>query len=426
MKVIVLFLIYFLLFLLITFFVKKKEKYKLVIFLIILLSISFNPSLGKEQFLNNEYNIFRIHSGFIAIFACFLVLLNKKMITLGREWLFFVSFIIISLFDVVFRVSDYVSYLTIFHTYLSIFLLYLIFKSLNQININSILYAFNYLAIVNGILSVAQYITGKKLLIGNINESILYTEGLVIAKRAIGVAGTNNAAGTFAALLFGVVLYNVTKRKDLLSIISLILTLLAAILTLTRISYVAIIIEMVIFGILTINKNKKKIYEKVIFISFISPIVLVFLFYIRMIIYQKLFAERGNTTSSRFDQYERIFDNLFPDNLIFGIGSGQYKSYMLTQFNFRDIDIHSQYLNILVESGIIFFILFVILNFTLSIKIIKSNCDKHLKILTILIFVSNLLCANFNPNQYYYLNNIVYFMILFSIYFKSKLDQGKN
>ncbi|MCM3602230.1 O-antigen ligase family protein [Robertmurraya korlensis] len=422
MKVLILLILYLSLFFISAKYLKMKndEKDNLIILLTILFALSFNLSLGFEQFLDDEHSVGRVHSGFIAIVACFVIFFNKRMFQLRKEWIFILPLFIISLYDLFFRVDDYVRFLTITHTYISILLLYLIFKGIDKFDINRILNGFNYLAIFNGILSIAQYVTGKKLLLGNFNDSIIYTEGLVVTKRAVGLAGTNNSAGTFAALLVAVTLYNVAKRKDKLSIISLVLTLIAAILTLTRSAYGAILVELMIFIAVIIYKNRDKFYRYIKFVVIGTILVVLGLFFSRNLIYQKLFLERGDTTSSRFTQYERTFNNIVPDHFLFGIGSGQYRTYLLKHFSIRDIDIHSQYLNVLVESGFIIFVLFVILNLALVIKIVTSNCDWILKTITACIFIANLMCANFTPSQYYYLNNIIYFLIMFAIYFEAR------
>ncbi|PAD33575.1 hypothetical protein CHH56_19095, partial [Terribacillus saccharophilus] len=67
---------------------------------------------------------------------------------------------------------------------------------------------FNFISIFNSLLSLAQLVTKKKLLIGGFNDSILYTEGAIDSLRVTGIAGTNNAAGNFSALLVCITLFN--------------------------------------------------------------------------------------------------------------------------------------------------------------------------------------------------------------------------
>ncbi|WP_222848552.1 hypothetical protein, partial [Lactiplantibacillus plantarum] len=89
------------------------------------------------------------------------------------------------------------------------------------------------MAILNGVLSILQYITGKTLLIGNLSQSIVYTEGVTNVKRVVGLAGSNNAAGNLGVLLFCICLYNTVTQKNLFSLFSLGITTVFSLLTLT-------------------------------------------------------------------------------------------------------------------------------------------------------------------------------------------------
>lgn len=391
----------------------ESDKYKNIILLMILFIFTFNPSLGHEQYLMGELNPIRINTITVAIFSCLLVVINKMTFRTGKEILFFLPLLLIFIFDFIVRTEDYYKFFSITFTYLSIYFLFLIVKSIKYLPVEKILNAVTILALINALLSILQYVTGLRLLLGSFSGSILYTEGAEVAKRAIGLAGTNNSAGNFGALLFAVILYNFIKKKSLFNGTVLVLTTLASILTFTRIGYIAIIIQLIIFFLFSKAKTKMQSYIKIFMTCFAIPIIALIFYIFSDEIINKLFVERGNTQSSRFDQYSRVFDYIISNDIWFGIGTGQYRHYMYDQFSILDIDIHSQYLNVLAENGIFILILFVWFNIWIFFKALKNNSDPLLRILISSLFIGNLICANFNPNAHYYLVNVLYYLLMF-------------
>ena len=64
------------------------------------------------------------------------------------------------------------------------------------------------------------------------------------------------------------------------------------------------------------------------------------------------------------------------------------------------------------------FINFIVLNVSIFIKMIKRFKNYNLeRIFIISLFISNLICSNYNPNQYYLSNNVLYYLIVFVIAF---------
>jgi lysylphosphatidylglycerol synthetase-like protein (DUF2156 family) len=416
MKIVICFIIYFLLFLTSNFFLKKKEKYKNIIFLLFMFSFSFYLSIGVEYYIREDTIKTGIHSVFLAIIVCLIMVISRNVLKLGLELFFFIPLFIFLIIDYLTRTSDYSHYYSILFTYLSIFLIFLIFRSLPSIKIEPILTSVNYLAFINAILGIAQFITGKQLVIGHFNDSIEYTEGIVATNRAIGLAGTNNAAGNFGALLFGVVLYNYVNKHDKFSLLTLILTSIFSILTFTRIGYVGILLEFFIL----VAFNKKWSTKKIIVVIFQAVLGLFAIIMFSSKIINKLFIERGDTQEDRFLQFDIVKKYIINDHWLFGIGTGQYRDYLYKNYSIFGPDIHSQYLNVMAENGIFIFILFVLFNCWIIEKIISSNTGRLLKILGVALFIGNFVCSNFNPNQYYYLNNILYYLVMLTIAFYSK------
>ncbi|PAD33599.1 O-antigen ligase family protein, partial [Terribacillus saccharophilus] len=218
------------------------------------------------------------------------------------------------------------------------------------------------------------------------------------------------------------------KYKDKTSLIALIFNLLFSALTLTRIGYLGILIEFIVFLAFYWSKKRKDVLRRIIIYCFSVPIIGLVLLVSADYLINKLVTQRGDTQSSRFIQYERVFDYAMPNNWFTGIGTGQYQAYLKNNFFISDINIHSQYINTLAENGLIIFVLYVIFNFWLLIKIWRKQNDKLIRIFSLAFFIANLICSNFNPNQYYFVNNVLYYFVMFSLLFGqvSKEKESRN
>ncbi|MGZ0131897.1 O-antigen ligase family protein [Priestia megaterium] len=423
MKLVVTFMLYFLIFAIWNAGFVKKEKYKNLYLVFFLFLFSFYLSTPYYQInLDGSIQSASVHTVFIALILCLFFVADKSVLKPGKELILFIPLFLQALISVsYFKFSNIADVFGILNAYISIYLIVLIYRSIPNIDINKFLYSINYLALVNGILGIAQYITGKSLLIGSFNSSILYTEGAVDIKRVIGLAGANNAAGTFSAILFGVVLYNLLKKRNLFSLVALLITTLFAVLTFTRVGYVAIFAEILIFWLLYKPKKKRTQFMKIISFCFGLPIIAIVTSSFISGLINKLFTERGDTSSERFRQFQRAYDYVISNNWFSGVGIGQYKPYLLNHYRIADLPIHSQYLNVLAEQGVFILIVFVLFNFTIIYKILRNkHIDKDLKVLAVAIFSANFMCSNFNPNQFYYMNNVLYYIIMLGLYFYAK------
>ncbi|PGK87137.1 hypothetical protein CN911_30060, partial [Bacillus thuringiensis] len=70
--------------------------------------------------------------------------------------------------------------------------------------------------------------------------------------------------------------------------------------------------------------------------------------------YELLISDRGATGEHRFIQFKKVFE-ISKENLLVGIGAGQYVYKAYSHYGFNDIVVHSQFLNTLVEQGLISF-----------------------------------------------------------------------
>lgn len=321
--------------------------------------------------------------------------------------------------------------------YISIILIGSIYKNMGKYDVDKVMNFISYIAIGNGALAIVQFVLNKKLLPGMFNITLDYSAGgLPSVKRAVGFAITNNAAGNFSVILFAAVLYNYLNRKSKVNLLALVLTCIFSLLTFTRTGYLGIIIVLFVFTILYmkdgikekivgIKSDFKKIRSKYFNTKLkLYPIVTILLLsfcWIMYKLYDILVVKRGNTLWSRFDQYNRSFE-IFLQHPFIGIGAGQYKVFYYNHTNVVDIDIHSQYLNILVEQGIVIAILFFILNIYILYKGI-AKCEKKLqKTFLIAIFIGNFICSNVIPNQDYLINNFMYYMIMYCFVYNRKVE----
>lgn len=312
------------------------------------------------------------------------------------------------------QIKDMSKFYSIVALYLSILFIGIMYKNLRVYNVEHVLNAFSYMAIYNGVLSMLQYITNKKLLIGVFNDDILYRGGYDVVKRVVGIAGSNNSAGNLGSLLFSITLFNYLRTKKKIHLFAVIVNGVFLALTLTRVGYLASGIGAVIFFFFSEWDSDSKVKKlRVVFWSILSMLTVALIYGQK--IYNVLFTQRGNTTNSRQNQYQNVFDRIISHNGFWnGIGVGQYKYYTFLKFKVQDLDIHSQYINVLAEQGLFIFILFIILNMYILKKAFDNTEYMLERAFLLSLFLGNLICCNFNPNQYYTINNLVYYLLMYS------------
>lgn len=399
-----------------------SEKIKLIIVLFcLILTISLNTGFMFSEY--NGYNVLRIPLWFLIILGLGVTNISLKLNKENRVVNFTLILLIVNTLFWGFNITDKIKYFNFIYLYIGVFCLYQVINSFKKISLEYVINMLVVIATLNSMLGILQFILNKKLLPGIWDESIYFLEetgGLV--KRIVGFAGTNNAAGAFGALLFCVVVYIFLREKKKRYILPLIFSGVFSILTLTRIGYLAIIVQIFIFYIFTEVNNKKKLLVKyLIFILGLAIVVFVLKQY-GIKIYEILFLNRGYTSNYRLTQFDFAFRNVLRNNLLFGVGPGQFNRYLIENFGKIEIDLHSQYFNVLVEQGLFMFFIFL----TFNIAILKNALNKHKDRLTQCfiwgIFLTGIICFNYNPNQYYLLNNLLYYTIIFCL---SKLNFSK-
>lgn len=409
---------------LLSLFVSKDEKntYRKLILSLLLVFIIIN--------VNIKINLWNDKFVYINILLLILLILNliikrdKKVINIKSIILFLNITNIIYILQMIFiRIYDINLFVYSFSTNLIILLIIIIFyKFQGRFNKDFIIKSIAIIAFINFILGLLQYKTGKMLIYGSLAGDIYYTEGISIVKRVVGFVGASNGAGNLGAILFPVVLYKFNNKRNLLNLIYIFAVLIFTIMTLTRIAYVAIIIEFLIFFIM--NNNKKDTGHKVLFICvfFIASIIIYNIYFNN--IYNILFTERGSTESVRIEQFLRVY-KLFLQYPFLGVGTGQYTYFILDIFSIKDTEIHSQILNTFVECGFLGGFAYLIFNIRLMIMAVKSI--PRVEVWFVLsLFIGNLIVSNFNPNQYYSIDIFIYYFILCGIIFAARGEHEKT
>lgn len=429
MKILILMLVYYVMFICANSFLFKHDRSRIIELVPFLLLLSFSLALTTIRFrILGSIASMHIHSTVVLLVMLAVYLFSRKINLKDPVAYFSVLMVVGVLLQVfVFRdILDWPNFTIVFGTYLSIMMIYLMTASLNKINLNQVLYNFNYLAILNGVLSILQYITGKTLLIGNLSQSIVYTEGVTNVKRVVGLAGSNNAAGNLGVLLFCICLYNTVTQKNLFSLFSLGITTVFSLLTLTRIGYLGMLVAFVIVFIGYENKNSRFSISKKKIIGGAAVFLAVLLIVFHKPIIQKLFIDRGNTSGERFKQYVNAWNTGVLHHPFTGVGIGQWQSYSYYNFGYVDLPIHSLYYNVLIENGLLLFIAFFALNVYLVFKVIRNTPNRNLKFFYLALSVSSFITVNFNPDQYYYVPNFIYFFVLLLGYRKTQLVSNRK
>ncbi|MWV43687.1 hypothetical protein GRF59_08560 [Paenibacillus sp. HJL G12] len=322
-----------------------------------------------------------------------------------------------------FALNIFDSSLYIYHLNLELNVLLLAFMfyllGVLQISTSTILRCIVGFSVLNSLLGVLQYITNKSLLLFSAQSSINYYEGARVAKRAIGFVGASNGAGNLAAIFFPVLLYYFMKKRSLFSIAAALLNGLFLFLTFTRIGYLSVCVQFLIFLLYARMGTGHQLLKRLgaIMAAAFAAILVYQIFYDEL--YQMLFVDRGNTESHRFIQFSGAFQ-ILKEHMWFGLGAGQYVPYMQAYHGIDDIALHSQFLNMLVEQGLFGFAFFLLVYVSLFVWTLKKY--KGDGWFPVTLFLGNLIVVNFNPNQYYSLCIYTFFIIAYGLVFGWRED----
>lgn len=425
MKIIVVFLFFLSILLISRTIYFKNYKDNIILAAILLFAFAFNVSFSDQVYrIVGEDLKFYVNTATLILLSLRILLVRKKLFIFNYGYMFFIALFINIIYQYFFTdlITNRPMFVRLLLNYFSIFLCLDISENIEDISIMKVFRFINYLAIFNGVLGILQIITKKQLLIGNFNASILYTEGVVDSNRVVGIAGSNNSAGNLAVVLFVVAFFCLLLDKNWVSLLSVSVTLVFALLTQTRIALLAIFIAAtLLFTLIKLNTRQQVLIKHIVFI--IVSIVTIFIISVfSNKIIQVLITDRGNTQSSRFIQYANAWNIVIKNHFWNGIGTGQWRSFLYDNYGLVDIPIHSQYFNFWIENGFLIFILNILFNIWIVIHAtIKKFIPYNIKIFLWVLFMSNFIVCNFNPNQYYTITNSLYYLIVFLV-MNSKLN----
>lgn len=306
-----------------------------------------------------------------------------------------------------------------------IFLMFIIFKNNpGQITDISLLNMVSVFSLCNSLLGFAQIATNRRLMPGAFEHEV-YREGF---RRMYGFEGGANGAGNLGAILMIINLYIFTRKKTGWHLMILIFSIGFMLLTMTRIAYMGAAFGFFTFFILYRDRNKvpkgSGVLKKILIVVMIL-ITFIFSYYTFVTeLYDFAFKPRGATHGHRIQQFY-IVTELIGDHPFFGIGSGQYSYFLLEHYDKMDLSVHSQWMSIIVEQGIFIFIVFLIFEFSVFLLLFKKY--KNDKWFILALFITKTIVSNFNPNQYYFVvNNIFYFTCFGLIFSKKVCDDGEE
>ena len=397
---------------------------KLLLFIIILCSI-FNLVLIKLDM--GSYNIeIGLFSIILLIYLyIFFIMYKKNFIKKSIDKKILLMVICLTLINMymllepmflyIYSGESYSLYLLIYFDVELMLILFLILRRFNysqKIIINVI----SVFSLMNAILGCLQYITNSVLI--NFKDSSEQLTQLYIGGRASGFVMGDNGGGNLGVILFPVLLYKYKRDKNILNFSLIIADILFTIITFTRIAYFAICVEMLIFILLSVKiRSIKDLIKNITAFSLVIGVGIYFYLNYFYKITDILFLKRGDTQADRFMQFPLAIKAFFSTPIL-GTGNGQYNNYVLYKFGVIDkYVIHSQFLSMIVEEGIINFILFVIFNICLIYMLIKKYNKKKELLFIIMLVIGNVICINFNSNQTYEINICIYYLILFGFLF---------
>lgn len=315
------------------------------------------------------YNIFLIFLSILVIIYGIKFLKHKKTFSTPPLILQFTAIVLLTIFYLLFQSIVTKKSLSLMYMLITGLLTYFViyFYADCRKNIKWIEFSLFFMFFSQGLLGILQFFN-PTLILGVIKVPL----GEEIAKRVEGGIGHPGPYGVFLAvlwpLIFNRIIFLAKKKKWLIfTILSIVLTIgsIGIVFSLTRASWVGLVVSLFVLLIYSF-KFKLIDVKKAGIIFLLLFIVLTTLLIFNVDVIKKRIFQSDIVNQIRFRNYlNKLSLRIIKDNLIFGIGVGNFKVIGKIYESWANSRVHNQYLYWLTEYGVVGFLFFFWLIFSI-------------------------------------------------------------
>lgn len=380
------------------FFKKIKEKLNLPIILFIIILINYIPLILPNMISKESYGVGTVHMMicFIIEIAILIVYLFKnikieKETKINVMLLIGMTILLVAVQGVSFITTGKLNFMDIMNIgCIFINILLLVIAMLNiKIKEEHIEYFYKciiYMALASCLVNVILYF-----------QEICITIGIQKSTKWVNIKSFFANRNQFAFFLYlGIIadFFIIQNSKKIIYRIALPIFLISLLLTMSR---TGILVALILFGLIMLCTDKISKKTKITTIVSLCIIFVIMVILIRMYVpkvwntIDKYFLriERIKDLSGRTDIWKVGTDLLFasPINFIFGVGRFQ-STQLLTIGEKVFTQFHNIYIDLLLTAGLVGFLYFGFIYFTVIKKVIKSSLDKNKKKLYIIMYIT--------------------------------------
>ena len=335
----------------------------------------------------------------IAIITLFFTLFNKKIILPNTKYIKFASvFLYVWLFYSVFQllyVQDFSATFNRIFYLLIYFIIILVFITVNdKQEWESLMKVISWIGVIIIVICLWEIITGSHL-----PTSRFYVEEMVSNRKANGVFYNENDLGLFFVMIFPLVYYNDSKKFKLFKVSSLVCIPVIILLNDNKAALISIAIQ-IVFMILFSDRSRG--FKLKVFLFFVLAAVVFSgqIIEIFIPIMEQLIGGYGSA-SVRLDVYIKGLYALRKSNYL-GVGPGNFGLSLTELFGEQLItDPHSWWVELLVNSGVVIFCLYLVFFVGMIIetyKIYRENKKENRLVLSITIAFIGFIMGSFGPS----------------------------
>jgi O-antigen ligase len=250
---------------------------------------------------------------------------------------------------------------------------------------------------------------------GNIIDTYFRFLSLGVYSGITDQTGTNGYFISYAIMISFIYLITNNKKKNNINLLFFVLSVFAMLLTGKRGHFLASLISIFFVTIFYYRTKKKKFLKKILFITFILTLIIMFSLILIPDLQKVLvryIPDDGDYTSGRINLYRNAIE-MIGEKPILGWGGNTYG-------NIYGISVHNTYLQLFLENGVLAFLLFIFIllfNFMYTInfskKVMLNNRAHDISLTFSLYFQLFFIIRNFIASSYYY--NFVLIIYIISI-----------